>query len=257
MTVLYKKASITFLLSAIGLCLAFGFQVILGRVLSPLLYGEFTMYVTYSTILSIIPVMGMDRNLIKEVSRNEGNEKVQDSYLIFSMRVALVVLVFTSIIFFAFKEQMRASNYGVSILLLLTLIKSFIAIIDGYLQGIGKIEHVTLMNSILNNLLKIIFFVILIFQGMNSLNASIFSFVSSEIITILIRLKILFKSFRIQKYLKISLESKREYLKYSLTVALISGIGLMLQNIDKVMISKLMSLSDVGIYKVAQNYVGS
>ena len=36
---------------------------------------------------------------------------------------------------------------------------------------------------------------------------------------------------------------------------MIAGIGLMLQNVDKIMISAYLDLNKVGIYKVAQNYV--
>ena len=68
MSGLYKKAGGTFILKSFGLGIAFIFQIVLGRILNPELYGEYTMYLTYSTVFSIITILGMDRNLIKSCS---------------------------------------------------------------------------------------------------------------------------------------------------------------------------------------------
>ncbi len=54
MSGIYKKAGGTFLLKILGLSIAFIFQIVLGRILNPELYGEYTMYLTYSSVFSII-----------------------------------------------------------------------------------------------------------------------------------------------------------------------------------------------------------
>ena len=257
MSGLYKKAGGTFILKFFGLGIAFIFQIVLGRILNPELYGEYTMYLTYSTVFSIITILGMDRNLIKEVARFEGDVTKEKSLLRFSTQTSLLITIAVAGILLLLRGFIGFSNYGLLLLISMIVIRSMIAILDGYLQGKGNVVQVTLLNSVINNILKMIFFVALILLNVDSLSAAIFSFVLSEIITIFLRTAQVSNILQIKtnSMLNLSLEEKRTFIKYSLTVALISGIGLMLQNIDKIMISTFLDLNRVGIYKVAQNYV--
>ena len=257
MSGLYKKAGGTFILKFFGLGIAFIFQIVLGRILNPELYGEYTMYLTYSTVFSIITILGMDRNLIKEIARFEGDVTKEKSLLRFSTQTSLLITIAVAGILLLLRGFIGFSNYGLLLLISMIVIRSMIAILDGYLQGKGNVVRVTLLNSVINNILKMIFFVILILLNVDSLRAALFSFVLSEIITIFLRTAQISNRLQIKanSKLNLSLEEKRAFIKYSLTVALISGIGLMLQNIDKIMISNFLDLNRVGIYKVAQNYV--
>ena len=257
MSGLYKKAGGTFIFKFFGLGIAFIFQIVLGRILNSELYGEYTMYLTYSTVFSIITILGMDRNLIKEVARFEGDVTKEKSLLRFSTQTSLLITIAVAGALFLLRRFIGFSNYGLFLLLSMIVIRSMIAILDGYLQGKGNVVQVTLLNSVINNILKMIIFVILILLNVDSLSAALFSFVLSEIITIFLRTAQISNSLQIKtnSILNLSLEEKRTFIKYSLTVALISGIGLMLQNIDKIMISTFLDLNRVGIYKVAQNYV--
>lgn len=257
MSGLYKKAGGTFILKFFGLGIAFIFQIVLGRILNPELYGEYTMYLTYSTVFSIITILGMDRNLIKEVARFEGDATKEKSLLRFSTQTSLLITIAVTGVLLLLQRFIGLSNYGLLLLLSMIVIRSMIAILDGYLQGKGNVVQVTLLNSVINNILKMIFFLILIRINVDSLSAALFSFVLSEIITIFLRTAQISNILQIKtnSRLNLSLEEKRTFIKYSLTVALISGIGLMLQNIDKIMISTFLDLNRVGIYKVAQNYV--
>ena len=257
MSGLYKKAGGTFIFKFFGLGIAFIFQIVLGRILNSELYGEYTMYLTYSAVFSIITILGMDRNLIKEVARFEGDVTKEKSLLRFSTQTSLLITIAVAGALFLLRRFIGFSNYGLFLLLSMIVIRSMIAILDGYLQGKGNVVQVTLLNSVINNILKMIIFVILILLNVDSLSAALFSFVLSEIITIFLRTAQISNSLQIKtnSILNLSLEEKRTFIKYSLTVALISGIGLMLQNIDKIMISTFLDLNRVGIYKVAQNYV--
>ncbi len=257
MSELYKKAGGTFLLKFLGLGIAFVFQIILGRILNPELYGEYTMYLTYSTVFSIITILGMDRNLIKEIARYKGNESKEKTLLKFSTKISLLITIPLAGVLVLLKSFIGFTNYGLLLLLSMIVIKSMVGILDGYLQGKGKVVQVTLLNSVVNNILKMILFVILILLKVDSLNAAIFSFVLSEGITIILRSSQIVKKITVITNSKLSLsaEEKKLFIKYSLTVALITGIGLLLQNIDKIMISAYLDLNSVGVYKVAQNYV--
>lgn len=254
---MYKQAGNTFVLKVLGLSSAFIFQIILGRTLTAETYGEFTMFVTYSTILSIVSILGMDRNLIKEIARINGEIEKENKFLKFAMRTSILIFVGLALGLIIINVYVREPFFGVSILVIMIFIRTVTSIMDGYLQGKGLIVQVTFINSLLNNVLKIILFIFFISRNVESLKAAVISFIISEIITMLLRLKYFKRIFKDTKYSTAVLENiqKKNFLKYSLTVALISGIGLLLQNIDKIMISSYLDFEDVGVYKVAQNYV--
>ena len=165
--------------------------------------------------------------------------QLKKSPLRFSTQTSLLITIVVAIVVLLLRRFIGFSNYGVLLLLSMIVIRSMIAILDGYLQGKGNVVQVTLLNSVINNILKMIFFVILILLNVDGLSAALFSFVLSEIITIFLRTAQISNRLQIKanSKLDLSLEEKRAFIKYSLTVALISGIGLMLQNIDKIMIS--------------------
>ncbi len=258
MSRLYKKAGGTFILKTFGLGIAFIFQIILGRMLNPELYGEYTMYLTYSTVFSIISILGMDRNLIKEVAKYEEDESKCKDFLKFSIKISFIITVLIAVILLLIRKYIYLTGFGYLLLLSMIIIRSIVALLDGYLQGKGLIVQVTILNSVFNNILKMILFIVfVVFIDIDSLNAALFSFIISESITIILRSKQVNKIVVTNNNIKhfLNKTEKTTFLKYSITVALISGIGLMLQNIDKIIISAYLDLSSVGIYKVAQNYV--
>lgn len=253
---LYKKVSSTFVIKVLGFGIAFVFQVILSRMLQLEAYGQYTMFITYINILLIIAVLGMDRNLIKEIAKVDDNKFRAKRLLKFSLEVSLSIFFFLSVFVFIFRNTFTIANNMVHLFLLMLFIKILVSISDGFLQGAGLVVKVTFLNDLFNNILKILFFIILIALGIQGLRAAIYSFIASEVVTLLFRITI------IRKWIKKSTNNeklssceKTEFVKYSVTVALISGIGLLLQNVDKIMIAKLLDLKSVGIYKVAQNYV--
>jgi O-antigen/teichoic acid export membrane protein len=255
---LYKKISGTFVIKLLGLGIAFLFQIIIGRFLEPEYYGLYTMFLTYTDIFLIISVLGMDRNLIKEIPKIIDDSLKGKSYLFFTMRVATILFLIISIFILIFHGALSISFNMLHLLLLMLLIKVFINLIDGYLQGNGLIVKVTFLNTLFNNFLKIILFFLLIFFEVDGLYSALLSFIGSEFLTLLLRLVIINKSIRIKGsgYNRLPVNESKTFLKYSITVSLISGVGVLLQNVDKIFIANYLSLSDVGIYKVAQNYVG-
>lgn len=254
---LYKKVSNTFIIKILGLGIAFIFQIILGRVLKPEFYGQYTMFLTYTNILSIIAVLGMDRNLIKDVARITNDKLKNQALLKFSLKISFVLFVILAIFVLLFHSAMDVSLNMVHLLIIMLFIKVVIVIFNGYLQGMGLIVKITFLNVLLNNILKILLFIIFFKTQFNGLYSAIYSFIISETITLILRSLIIKKilgrhiSFRTN----LSHNEKKQFIEYSITVALIAGMGILLQNIDKIMISKMLDFRSVGIYKVSQNYV--
>ncbi len=254
---LYKRVSGTFLLKVLGLGIAFIFQIVLSRVLGVEKYGQYTIFITYINVLLIISVLGMDGNLIKEIAKVSNDKLKSRNLLSFSIKISVTLFFFISIFVYLFKKSLDIPSNMAHLFLFMLLIKVLIAIFDGFLQGVGLVVKVTFLNDLLNNILKFLFFIILISLNVEGLHVALYSFIGSEIITLLLRMKIVSKLIGRPINLKddFSLFDKSKFMKYSITVALITGIGLLLQNVDKIMIARLLDLSNVGIYKVTQNYV--
>lgn len=254
---LYKKAGNTFFFKVFGLGVAFIFQIILGRVLDPASYGEYTMYLTYSSVFTIITVFGMDQNLIKEIAKNKENSQRSSNLLRLSLLISTVLIFIVSILSMVFKDSLGFKNHGVQILIIMSVIKTIVMVFDGFLQGNGLVVRVTVLNDVVNNLLKLVLFGVLLVFKISSLQAALWSYIISESIVGVIRAfdinKLLSKN--LNKALSIGKREKYEFIRYSSTVLLVSGISILLQNVDRIMISKYLDLVNVGIFKVSQNYV--
>ena len=254
---LYKKVGSTFFLKVFGLAFGFLFQIILGRLLTPSAYGEFTMYITYSSMLSIIAIFGMDQNMIKEIAKKVDDKRQSNSILQLSLLISLVISAVIIIFLLFSKYFLGFITYGLFLLVSLLVIKVITSLLDGFLQGNGLIVQVTILNVVLNNVLKVIFFFIFISINIIPLNAALFSFLLGEVVALLIRLISIKKILHHHLKFEISLDHKikRDFVRYSATVVLISAVGILLQNIDKIMIDYFLDLKSVGVYKVSQNYV--
>ncbi|MDP4091249.1 MAG: polysaccharide biosynthesis C-terminal domain-containing protein, partial [Bacillota bacterium] len=107
------------------------------------------------------------------------------------------------------------------------------------------------------NSLKVVFFVIFISLHLDGLKSSLFSFILGEDVAVLLRcVKIReFTGDKLSFKDDLSHTEKEQFIKYSLTVALIAGIGVLLQNVNMIMLEKLLGADSVAVYKVAHNYV--
>lgn len=254
---LYKRVSKTFVIRFLGLGIGFILQIILGRTLSTEVYGQYTMYITYTNVLMIFAVIGMGDNLIKEVARVSEDKAKSSSLLSFSVKVSFSLFIITSIFAAVFHNFISTPLNMLYLFIIILFIKVAASILDGFLQGAGFVTKVTFFNVLLNNFLKAVIFVILIYLKFDGLNSALYSFIISEAAAIVLRIAIV-KKFTGNKFSlrdDLSSNEKEQFLKYSLTVALIAGIGLLLQNVDKIMLDKMLNDTSVAIYKIAQNYV--
>ncbi|MDV3425923.1 MAG: oligosaccharide flippase family protein, partial [Bacillota bacterium] len=255
---LYKRVSKTFIIRFLGLGIGFILQIVLGRTLSTDVYGQYTMYLTYTNVLMIFAIIGMDENLIKEVSRVSENKAKSSSLLCFAIKISFSLFIITSIFAAIFHNFISTPLNMLYLFIIILFVKVAASILDGFLQGAGFVTKVTFFNVLFNNFLKAVIFVILITLKFDGLYSALYSFIISEAAAIVLRI-VLVKKFTGDKFslsYDLSSNEKEQFLKYSLTVALIAGIGLLLQNIDKIMLDKLLNNTSVAIYKIAQNYVG-
>lgn len=243
----FKKTGIVFFIKVVGLIIAFLFQFLLTNNLSPKLYGEYTLFLTYVNMLTIFSLIGLDNSLIKElpiVKRACG-----EAILLYFFKIMILSVIIINLIFYMFFKE----KYSAVFLILVIsgiILKSLITLLDSYFQGKGKIVEVNLYSVLFNNILKILFFLILRKYEIYGVFASYFL---SEIFCLFLRgIKLNLKS---KNKLKLSQKDKYKLLKYGITFTLITSVGILNQNSDKLILEHYLGLEAVGIYKVNQNYL--
>lgn len=243
---LLKKSGMVFIIKILGLGLGFLFQIILTNSLDASIYGKYTIFLTYLNMITIFSLMGLDNSLIKEIPRikRAQGEKIFKFFL----KIVIISTIVISIIFnFYYKEQEMAI-----FIMFASFIKVFSGLIDGYLQGKEKVVKVNVYTILVNNILKIIFFILL---KKYQLMGLLISFFLSEIICLGLRIKSLKIKINIENKIKLTKDEKKRLIYYGVTFTLISSIGVLNENIDKLILEKYMGYQSVGIYKVSQNYV--
>lgn len=245
MNSLFKKAGATFFFKILGLGLGFLFQIILTNKTTPKIYGQYTMFLTYINLIGVYCLLGMDRSLIKEIpllKRAKG-----EKYLRYFFKISIFIfsLIFMGSFIFHKKEEF------LYFLLLGIFIKILTGLLDGYLQGKGKILKVTFLQVIFNNFMKIGIFYVL---GEYTFTGIMIAYFTAEIFGLLLRIKSL--RVKLNNHLILTKREKRKILRYGIVIALISGIGILNQNVDKLFLNNYLGVASVGVYKVNQNYVG-
>lgn len=243
----FKKTGVVFFIKIIGLIVAFFLQFLLTNNLTPNSYGEYTLFLTYINMLSIFSLLGLDNSLIKEIPlvRRAKGEKI----LLFFLKIVVASAGLSCIVFYIILKK----NYNL-VFLILTMIgiilKVLITLIDSYFQGKGKIIEVNVYSILLNNSLKIFLFILL---KKYKLYGIFYSYFISEVFCLLLRgLKIKIKT---NNKFTLSPKEKKYLLKYGMTFTMITSIGILNQNSDKLILEHFLGMAAVGIYRVNQNYL--
>lgn len=243
----FQKTGIVFLIKVVGLVIAFLFQFLLTNNLSPASYGEYTLFLTYINMLTIFSLIGLDNSLIKEIPivKRAYGEKM----LLFFFKIIIFSTIFISIIFYIFYIKKYTSVFLILVISGI-FIKGLVMLLDSYYQGKGKIVEVNLYSSLVNNILKIFIFFLL---KKYKLYAVFISYFISELFCLSLRkIKLNIKS---ENKLKLTQKDKIKFIKYGITFTLITSIGVLNQNVDKLILESYLGLEAVGVYRVNQNYL--
>ena len=261
---LLSNVSKVFILKIIGTALIFVLQVILGRKLGVYYFGQYTIFNVIINVFMMITVFGFDSSLIRYIPRVSKFDKLRIKLLKVSVLIVTSLSLVTGILIIIFKPQVmelfkiKNDSYYYIIPILL-LVMSISKILDGFFQGEKKTDVVTFFNPLLNTLFKLIFFfIIILFTSCGNLYAAIISIILSETILLIIRVIYAFieqngiiknenSEFDRSKY--------KELFKYSVSLFAIIGIGTLVTSVDKIIINAYVGSSQVGLYKVAENYM--
>lgn len=260
---IYNATGKVFILKLLGTALVFLFQIVMTNKMGKNLYGQFIVLTSTINIFLIISTLGIDSSLIRYIPRigeeNSLRKKIFkasiDTVFILSLVVCLCMYFFKPYIVNFFEIQNQDYYVYVPIIL---FIMSLGKVFDGFLQGEKKTDIVNLLSPLLLTIFKFIIFFVVIFFTNSYLLAAILTVLISELSVLLIRTIYVYLE---QKRILPSIESKFEYkeymdfVKYSLSLFAISGVGILVANIDKLIANKYVGASDVGVYKVADSYM--
>lgn len=224
---------------------SFTFNIIAGR-LGPSEYGKYTLVNTIAMFLYIPMLLGTSTAMVKYNSEKIDFDR-QKTIISTSYILVFIFTTVTLFIYFVFRSKIIQVFSIPSDLYWLSVIFAAIFVWHTLAAETIRSLHNMKMLSILTPIQAILllaFFLFFVFINIVSFKAMVFStYISYTVTSVLICVYI-------HKYLRpvFDREWARTLLRYS-SLTIFSGISYMLYtNIDKVLINKYMTVTDVGIY---------
>lgn len=261
MGVIKKQAIRGSFWSYVGIALGFiNIGVLSQKFLTPEQVGLTQVLISFATIFSQVGTLGMGNVAMRLFPNFRNNSNKHNGFIGLSIVICFIGFIIMSLIAFSFEPLFVSSNAQKSGLLTdnyfyiypLIFFLLYFSIFDSYNRMLYNAVMGTFLREFVLRLLNTAIIVLFIFK-LISFDGFVFLFVISQSIPALI----LTISLLIRKQLTLKFDFKflnKGLLKEIIDVALfgiISGLsGMALQNIDRLMISKLVGLDGAGIYSV-------
>ena len=224
----------------------------LARALGKDAFGIFNFGLAFSLILVVIADFGLSTLLVREISLNK---KAASKYLYNSILIKALLSVLAFIAAYIF---LNIANYSYQtktvayIMLAFSLMQSFTEVVYSVFRAF-EMMHYDAFTKILRMLMLLIAIFYLIPEGYGVIAASL-AFLATEAIVLVIALFIAYT-----KFVKISFEFDYNFSKNLLKKSSLFCLSLVFSSlymyIDVVMLSKMRSTAEVGIYSAATNIV--
>ena len=226
---------------------SFTYNILAGRILGPSGYGEFTLVQSIAMFLIIPMLLGFDTAMVKYTSEN-GDLKRQRSIISVTYIFVFIFMVVSISIYYLFSSQI-AKIFSVPIeffylSVIFATLYSFYMLTTDTLRGLHEMKKYAMLRPIYSIILLLTF---LVFISINivSFKSMVFSMYIAYGVTGGIILAF------IRKYIRFELDKTwiNRLSRYSI-LAIVGGLTFVFYtNIDKILINKYMTISDVGLYK--------
>ncbi len=263
--VLVRGAGGSFAVKVLGIGIAFGTNLILARLLGVTQYGVYLYVLTWINLLALMSKLGLDTSLLRFVSAYNARHEwgLLRGILGRSTRyVALASLLIggiTAIIILFLYDRIgpeQAMTFWIALLLLPVL--ALTGLRQAVLQALRHVVQAELPDSIIRPLLLTIMAGVLYSYTRQSLSAShtmIFNLLSA-VAAFSVGTWLLLKALPEQVRHISSAYAGGEWLRVSLPLLLISGMYIVLNQTDIIMIGFILGAEKVGIYAVASRIAG-
>ena len=248
-----KSLSYTFLVKISGKIVSFLTVIFLTRYLTPSEYGEYSLFISYTTILALPLLAGIPQLLIKKTSE-VSNRLMMSSYEGFKVAIFILLLVWCVFIYAVVKNFSlfsRNSDLLILVIGIRTLMIWTVSIINGH-------NKVTMSQFLIDlfqpTILLLTFSGIVFLNGVLTLKVSLYSLTASFLLALILSL---YCNSRIDKKYKNVRPSYlisswvREYIPFSM-VMIVSTLN---TEMITVLLGNMVSLADVAYFKLSLQFM--
>ena len=260
--IIVKSSVIVFFGLIISKVLSYAYRIIIARSFGPEEYGLFSLSLAIVGFFIAVFGFGLNEGLLRFISLFRGKKETQKMrYLFrFSLLISLISGVVAAIILFSFSNVISINifhNPGLEVYLKIFSLLIPISLVWGiYIAVIRAFELITMysfINNILQNVLKIITFLIFIFFGFSTYKVISFSYILAFAFILIIsyyvcKYKIgeIFGKYFINKKNRDDL--KRKFLTYSLPLSFAGFVSIILYWTDSLFLGYFKSAFEIGLY---------
>lgn len=253
---LLKGASSSFIIKIIGAGLAFGVNVLLGRILGVEDYGAYTYVFSWVAILAAVLPLGFDNSLLRFIPEyNQSNNWTGlKGVLIFAFKSILFpsVAIVLIVVFGYFLLDTSNWNYTKELIFTGIIILPFLlvlTVVSKALIGfkkiiIGLIPNMIIVQVVVAGCVLLFYFYQKEVSAAEAMTAKLIGTITALAITLFYFIKTLPKSLK-------TATADKEYaywLKTSIPMLLIAGIFVVLSKTDIIMIGSMLGKKEAGIY---------
>lgn len=252
-----NKSTIVFMGNIIGNFIMAVTVIIIGRVLGPEVYGKYVFITSFLVFFSILPKLGMDNGIISFLSRSTLSNEAKKSILSYSLLTTLILNLLVLLISyinkdFIFHKLINGDVYGELFLWLLptVLLTSINALLTSSLKAIRRVKEITIIENILNPIIKLILFFILVFVFHMKSYYSLIILLYVNSLTSLIYYIVRLNKYNLIGKINREFENK-QLIRFSVPLLFTGIVSILLLNADRYLIGYFQDARQVGIYKLA------
>ena len=221
-------------------------------------YGNFSLFLSVSSVVSLLPLFGMDSGLIREISAADslGNRKW---CIVISLICAISILVLMVLMMpwlFPYLAISLSLPYSMEYLLIIYLIiLVFNTLAGAVLQG----EQRNVLND--GTVALISFAKVLVIYFLGKYGAGLYevllSYIVLEMVCMIGRWGIIFNRYKDVKIVWQPLFVVKQYLLYCLPLFFVSSIGIIQCSLHRFVTAYYLDAYSVGVLKVCENFSGA
>lgn len=223
---------------------------LITRIISPEQYGIFSIFNTFSEILSIICCLGMEQSFIRFFYAEELENRGKLLYNSLCLPFVTSLFVFTLIFLFKDKISTFVFNESNDLISFLLIINTLFGLLKLFSFSVIRMQQRGRAYSFLNILTKVLefTFIIILFKIYKNdykvlILASLFSLIIVVVFSIILEKNIwFFKNKNISKI------SKKDLLAFGIPLIFTTVLLLIFTSTDKIMIKLFSNLEEVGFY---------
>jgi len=261
---LFKTSLFVFMALVISKVLSYAYRIIIAKYFGPEIYGLFSLATIIIYWFVIFALLGLSEGAIRFIALYRGKRQIKSIRYLF--RISSAILIFSSIIaatvLFLLADFISLSIFNNPSLIIFLKVLSFVIpswvfsiLFFSIINAFEKVKASVFFNHIIQNAIKVIAIILLIFLGIGT-NSIIFSTFLAIFITFLLAYfycKNKLAEIFVKSYLDRKEKSKilNPFISYSWPVMFLSIITIIFYWIDSFLLGYLKTATEVGYYNAA------